>query len=300
MALSDSPVFNSGELSICPSLGQVTNIENDTVRLGPVNMKVLAALLERAGQVVTRSELFEAVWGNQVVGEDALTRCISDIRAELKKLSGREDLIETLPKRGYRWMLEVRESAFSVDGQQAATRNSESFELSQAEQRPRRKYFRLATRGLTYLLALAFMASTGVWLADRMSNPGLPVVAMLPVASQSDNAELAMLVENALIERLIELGNVELLSRSAVASRPENPFPFFFYEFGARWVIEAQLQHLSGRDVLMMAVVDARTGIVLVQQSDPISTAPPVISESISRTVQALEPFFESQTSGNR
>ena len=123
---------------------------------------------------------------------------------------------------------------------------------------------------------------------------------MLPVASQSDNAELAMLVENALIERLIELGNVELLSRSAVASRPENPFPFFFYEFGARWVIEAQLQHLSGRDVLMMAVVDARTGIVLVQQSDPISTAPPVISESISRTVQALEPFFESQTSGNR
>jgi hypothetical protein len=87
---------------------------------------------------------------------------------------------------------------------------------------------------------------------------------------------------------------------SAVASRPENPFPFIFYEFGARCVIEAQLQYLSGRDVLMMAVVDARTGIVLMQQSDPISAAPPAIGESISRTVQALEPLFELQTSGGR
>jgi hypothetical protein len=264
-------------------------------------MKVLAALLDRAGRVVSRSELFEVVWGSQIVGEDALTRCISDIRAELKKLSVREDPIETLPKRGYRWLPEVRESAEPVDGQRDPAGSGEGTALRQSKQpRPRREYFRFAARGLTYLLALAVMATAGVWLADRLSRPGLPVVAVLPITAEPEYSELALLVENELNERLMELGDVELLSRSAVASRPANPFPFFFYEFGARWVIEVELRHLSSRDVLMLAVVDARTGIVLTQQSEPIGSVSDGVADSIAKSLQALAPLIGSESPEKR
>lgn len=293
MALTDPPVLQSGDLCVCPGLGQLTNSDNATVRLGPVNMKVLAALLDRAGQVVSRSELFEAVWGNQVVGEDALTRCISDIRAELKKLSGRDDLIETLPKRGYRWTLEVREADAKADRAHAAGVGRERVEIAATgRQRARHRYVRLAARGLTYLLVLGAMAVAGVWLVDRLSHPGLPIVAVLPVSSATAETELAMQVENELAEQLMELGHVELLSRGAVDSRPDIPFPFFFYEFGARWVFEAELQHMTGRDVLTLAVVDARTGIVLMQRTEAIATVSGGVAGSISSSLQAFEPLI--------
>jgi hypothetical protein len=192
---------------------------------------------------------------------------------------------------------EVRESAEPVDGQRDQVGSGEGTALRQSKQPlPRREYFRFATRGLTYLLALAVMATASVWVADRLSRPGLPVVAVLPITAEPEYSELALLVENELNERLMELGDVELLSRSAVASRPANPFPFFFYEFGARWVIEAELRHLSSRDVLMLAVVDARTGIVLTQQSEPIGSASDGVADSIANSLQALAPLIGSES----
>lgn len=264
-------------------------------------MKVLAALVDRAGRVVSRGELFELVWGNQVVGEDALTRCISDIRADLRKLTGRQDLIETLPKRGYRWILEAREPGPPASGWREQGAGSEFDAVAQAvPSHPGDRYVRFATRGLTYLVALVVMAIAGVWLADQLSRPGLPVVAVLPVSAPPLQSDLAMRVENELTERLMELGHVELLSRAAVASRPENPFPFFYFEFGAHWVLEAEVRRLSGRDALTLAVVDARTGIVSMQQTESIDGATAGVADSITKSLRALEPLIGSESSKKR
>ena len=111
MAPPDPKRLESADLSIIPDRGEIRNARGESARLGPVNMKVLGFLMSRAGRVVSRADLFEAVWKNQVVGDDALTRSISDIRAEIGRLSDRENLIETLPKRGYRWTAEVREAS---------------------------------------------------------------------------------------------------------------------------------------------------------------------------------------------
>jgi DNA-binding winged helix-turn-helix (wHTH) protein len=110
------PEYQCGDLRICPSLGTITSASGASVRLGPVNMRVLEALLAGAGDVVSRSDLFKAVWKNQVVSDDALTRCIADIRAELRTFSGQDNWIETLPKRGYRWLIEtdLRETSGST------------------------------------------------------------------------------------------------------------------------------------------------------------------------------------------
>jgi DNA-binding winged helix-turn-helix (wHTH) protein len=44
---------------------------------------VLGLLLERAGQPVTKQELFAAVWSGTVVSDDALTTCIQELRKAL-------------------------------------------------------------------------------------------------------------------------------------------------------------------------------------------------------------------------
>ena len=70
-------------------------------RLEPRVADVLTLLASRAGEVVTRNEILDAVWHGRVVVDESITRCISMIR---KTLSDHRPyrFVETLPKRGYR------------------------------------------------------------------------------------------------------------------------------------------------------------------------------------------------------
>ena len=67
--------------------------------LRPKSFSLLQHLAERAGQLVGRDEIMEAVWPGTYVTEDSITQCIRDIRRAL----GDEDahLLRTLPRRGY-------------------------------------------------------------------------------------------------------------------------------------------------------------------------------------------------------
>jgi DNA-binding winged helix-turn-helix (wHTH) protein len=53
------------------------------VKLTPKALAVLRVLVTRAGQVVTKEELFQAVWSQTVVSDDALTTCILELRHAL-------------------------------------------------------------------------------------------------------------------------------------------------------------------------------------------------------------------------
>ena len=83
-----------------------------TVRLEPRVMAVLTELASHHGHVVPREELLDSVWPDVVVTEYTLNRCIYRLRRELGGIAGKDavaggDLIETLPKRGYRLLVEV-------------------------------------------------------------------------------------------------------------------------------------------------------------------------------------------------
>lgn len=69
----------------------------ETIALTPKEFEVLLALVENAGNIVSKDELLEAVWRDVFVNEETLMRNISWLR---KKLGG-EKFIETVPKRGY-------------------------------------------------------------------------------------------------------------------------------------------------------------------------------------------------------
>jgi DNA-binding winged helix-turn-helix (wHTH) protein/tetratricopeptide (TPR) repeat protein len=78
------------------------------VRLEPKVMELCVALTRAAGSVVTKDELLESVWPEAIVGEDALTRAMSELRRGLGDDARNPRVIETIPKRGYRLIAQVR------------------------------------------------------------------------------------------------------------------------------------------------------------------------------------------------
>jgi TolB-like protein/DNA-binding winged helix-turn-helix (wHTH) protein len=79
------------------------------IRLQPHPFKVLALLVSRAGQVVTREELRGELWGNDtfVDFEQGLNYCIRQIRAVLGDDAQAPRFVETFRRRGYRFIAPV-------------------------------------------------------------------------------------------------------------------------------------------------------------------------------------------------
>jgi len=298
MQPGDVPSLETGGLSIDPQSGWLHNAHGESIRLSPVNMKVLVVLLGRRGQVVSRSEIYDAVWGNQIIGDDALTRCISDIRAELRRLSARGDLIETLPRRGYRWLGEVSESTAALRLAENPDVPDDQAGAGRSRPNVRRRLRDPIAKGIVYLLALAAMGSTLVWSIEQLAKPRPPVVAVLPMTAPESAQGLAALLETELTDYVMALGNLSVLSRSAVASRPVNPFPYFYFEFGARWLVESELREASGASSLTLALVDARTGISLMRVTQPVdrsaSAADPGVNSAFERLANAIASELEN------
>src|SRR5262249_59240513 len=74
------------------------------VALRPKVLDVLAYLLRRAGRLVTQDELLQAVWPDTVVGDASLKSCIRQIRRALGDHARRPQFIETVHRRGYRFI----------------------------------------------------------------------------------------------------------------------------------------------------------------------------------------------------
>jgi DNA-binding winged helix-turn-helix (wHTH) protein/tetratricopeptide (TPR) repeat protein len=74
------------------------------VRLTPKSLALLAFLAERPGQLVTKEELFRAVWPDTAVSDAALVTCIQEIRRVLRDDARRPRYVETLHRRGYRFV----------------------------------------------------------------------------------------------------------------------------------------------------------------------------------------------------
>src|SRR5246500_1968654 len=79
------------------------------VRVQQQPMKLLEVLLEHPGEVVTRDELRSRVWPNESFGDfdQALNIAIGKLRSALGDSAENPRFIETLPKRGYRFIADV-------------------------------------------------------------------------------------------------------------------------------------------------------------------------------------------------
>jgi DNA-binding winged helix-turn-helix (wHTH) protein len=86
--------------------------EGRLIHLRHQPVRVLRLLLARAGQMVTRAEITGTLWPDDEVDvdvEQGVNHCMKEIRAALGDQPDSPRFIQTLPRRGYRFLMEVRE-----------------------------------------------------------------------------------------------------------------------------------------------------------------------------------------------
>jgi predicted ATPase/DNA-binding winged helix-turn-helix (wHTH) protein len=103
-------LYKMGPLQLDPD-AQVLTHEGAAVALGARGVAVLAALVSRANEYVQKSAILDAAWPGMVVEEANLAVQVSAIRRALARVPGGEGWIETLARRGYRFVGPVTEIA---------------------------------------------------------------------------------------------------------------------------------------------------------------------------------------------
>ena len=97
--------FRLGGRLVEPLKGQVTGAEG-TTHLPPKAAEVLLCLAKTPTRLVTREELLEQVWGAGQGSLEALAHAISEIRRAFDDHHDDPRIIQTLPRRGYRLLLQ--------------------------------------------------------------------------------------------------------------------------------------------------------------------------------------------------
>jgi adenylate cyclase len=75
------------------------------VPLRPKSFEVLSYLAGTGGRLVSKDEILKAVWPRVVVGDESLTQCVSEVRQAIG--DARQEVIRTVPRRGYRFIAPV-------------------------------------------------------------------------------------------------------------------------------------------------------------------------------------------------
>jgi len=107
--------YKFGEFRL-DSSGRVLTSKGRSVPLAPKLGETLLLLIENAGNIVEKDELLRKIWAGECVEEGSVTRTISLLRNILGRSRSGKEYIVTVPKRGYRFVVEVRAAERSGKG----------------------------------------------------------------------------------------------------------------------------------------------------------------------------------------
>jgi DNA-binding winged helix-turn-helix (wHTH) protein/TolB-like protein len=197
------------------------------VRLQTQPAKVLAALVARAGQVVSREDLQREVWGGDthVDFERGLNFCIAQVRTALGDSANSPRYIETVPTQGYRFIAPVRDepSANQVETPEVVV---DSIVVDASRQSPAPRLF--AWSGRLLLPVGVLLVGILTWTQWTPSSSAvIPTVVVIPFYNETGRPELdatARAVGDALVARLASPQYSGTVSVIGNAPSLRNPF----------------------------------------------------------------------------
>ncbi len=98
--------FEVGSWRVHPAACRIVSGDRE-LRLRPLTMNLLVTLAAHAGEVLSKDRIFESVWEAQFVGESSLTREVALLRQILGDSRKNPQYIETIAKRGHRFVAAV-------------------------------------------------------------------------------------------------------------------------------------------------------------------------------------------------
>ena len=224
------------------------------VKLQPQPAKVLVILVARAGEVVTRQALTEQVWGSEtyVDFEHGLNFAIRQIRTVLEDDAEKPSFLETVPKRGYRFIAEIGNGA-APEEPQVELRASPS-------EKKRRLHILIWVSAAIVLIAALFGVRT--WLSPATSK--IESLAVLPLHNLSADPEQEYFSDgmtDELITDLAKVPNLRVISHTSVERyrKTQMPLPGIARELGVDAIIEGTVMRSGDRVRITAQLIDARS-----------------------------------------
>jgi DNA-binding winged helix-turn-helix (wHTH) protein/TolB-like protein/Flp pilus assembly protein TadD len=225
MAASSQSVYEFGPFRLEPGEGRLTK-DGAPVHVTPKALELLVALATRPGRLVTKEELVAQVWPDTFVEEGNLAVNMTRLRQALNDDSGQQ-YVETVPKRGYRFVAAVREVAPTPPGVAPAPPGSDPAAGSDPSSVP----------GSTWTLpvvaaALVIVALAGAAYFWRAKTPAAAagegvhsfvVTRFLSIEGSKDQAHLELGIPDALTTRLASLRQLRVPPTAALRAG-EDPF----------------------------------------------------------------------------
>jgi len=232
----------------------------EMVPLAPKVGETLRVLLEHHGMVVEKAELMREVWPDTTVEEIGLARNISQLRKALGDESEASGYIETLPKRGYRFVGEIAGDGPEDGGDTRAEAG-----------KPWVRRILLTAVGVCAVLAVIY------WQFYRpsrylRSGDGIASIAVVPFECLSPELDCGAFphgLNDVLVADLAKLEGVHVLSPSTVRSyqRARLSMPFMARLLGMDVMIDGTVQRAGERVRVTARLVDVHSAKLIWSDS---------------------------------
>src|ERR1700739_1950932 len=251
------------------------------VRLQEQPFQVLATLLEHPGEVVTREELQKKLWPADtfVDFDHGLNKTINKIREALGDSADSPRFVETVARRGYRFIAEVKVAdAAPVRGPEVVTQalaHMEAGEREVAGKPATPKLTRLPVRWkISGFVVLLVMGSLVTWklYSSRHPSHSIRSLAVLPLDSLSNDSSQDYFADGMTDELISDLGQISALhviSRTSVMAykRARKPLPQIARELNVDAVVEGTVLRSGDQVRITAQLIEASADKELWSQS---------------------------------
>jgi TolB-like protein/DNA-binding winged helix-turn-helix (wHTH) protein/Flp pilus assembly protein TadD len=252
------------------------------VRLQEQPIQLLAMLLEHPGEVVTREELRKKLWPADtfVDFDHGLNKAISKIREALSDSAGSPRFVETVARRGYRFLAEVKVAdAATARSPELATpphplaETGDRPDLAAKPAMPGRRLASLAWK-ISAVALFLLVASLAAWEFHSSNRPSLVIrsLAVLPLESLSSDASQDYFADGMTDELISDLGQISALrviSRTSVMAykHARKPLPQIARELNVEAVVEGTVLRSGDQVRITAQLIEASTDKHLWSQS---------------------------------
>jgi TolB-like protein/DNA-binding winged helix-turn-helix (wHTH) protein/Flp pilus assembly protein TadD len=250
--LQDDGLFTFSDFTVDPRQRLLFK-GSEVVALEPRVFDTLLALVESAGQAVTKDELLSRVWPDVAVEEGSLTRNVSTLRKVLATADNPQGFIETLPRRGYRFQPVVRRVAAVTPAVPVA------HEAPAPPIAARRRWLPIAAGIAALLVAVAAAAS---WRWNGSGPAPIRSIAVLPLQNLSDDPEQEFFSDGmteALITKLAQITDARVVSRTSVMrfKATSESVPAIGRQLDVDAVVEGSVQRAGDRVNINVQLIHA-------------------------------------------
>lgn len=195
--------FRFGDFDLDPATGELRK-SGAPVRLKPQPFRVLVLLLTHPGDLVTREQIQKEVWGEGtfVDFEQGVNHCIKEIRSALEDDAESPRWVETLPRRGYRFVAPVE----TIEPRAQEPSASAGAVVVRRRLRPPVPWV------VAGLAVVVVGAAVGLWMRPRHHaplKPGRVMLAVLPFENLSGDQAQEYLSDGLTEEMITQLGRLQ-------------------------------------------------------------------------------------------